>query len=87
MHMGLTECCFAGFVSSLTAPSPNLHPYVSVTPVPPLSVPFIRYKRYISKDFCHFYFQAEEVEEVEPYASYVQRVNSLYKSSVDVFTP
>nr|XP_040057364.1 cell surface glycoprotein CD200 receptor 1-B isoform X2 [Gasterosteus aculeatus aculeatus] len=29
---------------------------------------------------------AEEVEEVEPYASYVQRVNSIYNSSADLFT-
>ncbi|KAM3842275.1 cell surface glycoprotein CD200 receptor 1-A [Diretmus argenteus] len=29
---------------------------------------------------------AEDVEEVEPYASYVQRVNSIYNSSVDLFT-
>ncbi|XP_076603509.1 cell surface glycoprotein CD200 receptor 1-A isoform X2 [Chaetodon auriga] len=28
----------------------------------------------------------EDVEEVEPYASYVQRVNSIYNSSVDLFT-
>lgn len=28
-----------------------------------------------------FTFQTEEMEEVEPYASYVQRVNSLYNSS------
>ncbi|KAM6986720.1 cell surface glycoprotein CD200 receptor 1-A [Aplochiton taeniatus] len=27
-----------------------------------------------------------EVEEVEPYASYVQRVNSIYNSSADLFT-
>ncbi|CAB1328930.1 unnamed protein product [Coregonus sp. 'balchen'] len=26
------------------------------------------------------------VEEVEPYASYVQRVNSIYNSSADLFT-
>ncbi|XP_037344225.1 cell surface glycoprotein CD200 receptor 1-A [Pungitius pungitius] len=29
---------------------------------------------------------AEDVEEVEPYASYVQRVNSIYNSSADLFT-
>ncbi|XP_068457860.1 cell surface glycoprotein CD200 receptor 1 [Clinocottus analis] len=29
---------------------------------------------------------AEHVEEVEPYASYVQRVNSIYNSSADLFT-
>ncbi|KAM6956057.1 cell surface glycoprotein CD200 receptor 1 isoform 2-T2 [Lycodopsis pacificus] len=29
---------------------------------------------------------AEDVEEVEPYASYVQRVNSIYNSSADFFT-
>lgn len=28
----------------------------------------------------------EDVEEVEPYASYVQRVNSIYNSSADLFT-
>ncbi|KAE8299213.1 Cell surface glycoprotein CD200 receptor 1 [Larimichthys crocea] len=28
----------------------------------------------------------ENVEEVEPYASYVQRVNSIYNSSADLFT-
>ncbi|XP_042370653.1 cell surface glycoprotein CD200 receptor 1-A isoform X2 [Plectropomus leopardus] len=28
----------------------------------------------------------EHVEEVEPYASYVQRVNSIYNSSADLFT-
>lgn len=29
--------------------------------------------------------QKEEAEEVEPYASYVQRVNSIYNSSADLF--
>ncbi|XP_041938807.1 cell surface glycoprotein CD200 receptor 1-like isoform X1 [Alosa sapidissima] len=29
--------------------------------------------------------QAQEVEEVEPYESYVQRVNSIYNSSADLF--
>ncbi|XP_075963191.1 cell surface glycoprotein CD200 receptor 1 [Anarhichas minor] len=29
---------------------------------------------------------AEDVEEVEPYASYVQRVNSIYNSSAEFFT-
>lgn len=29
---------------------------------------------------------AEDMEEVEPYASYVQRVNSIYNSSADLFT-
>ncbi|XP_028993461.1 uncharacterized protein si:ch211-214p13.9 isoform X2 [Betta splendens] len=29
----------------------------------------------------------EDVEEVEPYASYVQRVNSIYNSSADFFSP
>ncbi|XP_056293870.1 cell surface glycoprotein CD200 receptor 1-B isoform X2 [Pseudoliparis swirei] len=29
---------------------------------------------------------AEDVEEVEPYAIYVQRVNSIYSSSADLFT-
>ncbi|XP_078142402.1 cell surface glycoprotein CD200 receptor 1-A isoform X2 [Centroberyx gerrardi] len=28
---------------------------------------------------------AEDVEEVEPYASYIQRVNSIYNSSADLF--
>ncbi|XP_054471017.1 cell surface glycoprotein CD200 receptor 1 isoform X2 [Anoplopoma fimbria] len=31
------------------------------------------------------YPPAEDVEEVEPYASYVQRVNSIYNSSIDLF--
>ncbi|XP_029980981.1 cell surface glycoprotein CD200 receptor 1 isoform X2 [Sphaeramia orbicularis] len=30
--------------------------------------------------------QTDDVEEVEPYASYVQRVNSIYNSSLDMFT-
>lgn len=30
--------------------------------------------------------EEEYVEEVEPYASYVQRVNSIYNSSADLFT-
>uniref|UniRef100_A0A8C4IPK2 Ig-like domain-containing protein n=1 Tax=Dicentrarchus labrax TaxID=13489 RepID=A0A8C4IPK2_DICLA len=30
------------------------------------------------------FFQTEDVEEVEPYASYVQRVNSIYNSSADL---
>ncbi|KAG8000600.1 hypothetical protein GBF38_017021 [Nibea albiflora] len=33
-----------------------------------------------------FFTVTENVEEVEPYASYVQRVNSIYNSSADLFT-
>lgn len=34
---------------------------------------------------CDFPIQTAEMEEVEPYASFVQRVNSLYNSSAIMF--
>lgn len=40
----------------------------------------------ITTHFCDVHFQKEEMEEVEPYASYVQRVNDLYNSPADIFT-
>lgn len=33
-----------------------------------------------------FFGLFQDVEEVEPYASYVQRVNSIYNSSIDLFS-
>ena len=47
----------------------------------------------MNSEYCHWenvtegvcIFQVDEVEEVEPYASYVQRVNTIYNSSDDFF--
>lgn len=37
-------------------------------------------------DVCDWvFFQPYDPEELQPYASYVQRVNSIYNSSADLF--
>lgn len=46
----------------------------------------ITWRRAQQPDLSSSKLPEEYVEEVEPYASYVQRVNSIYNSSADLFT-
>lgn len=47
-----------------------------------------KYNHYVynvSLTLTYSLFKPPDVEEVEPYASYIQRVNSIYNSSAELF--
>lgn len=82
---GLCVFFLPGGASSLMFHSPNLHRWENLLKLPLCFTARCKLHSW-HQLFLFLFFQIEDVEEVEPYASYVQRVNSIYNWAAALVT-